>query len=356
MLVAIGQIDTIIGDFKGNGQKIYSYVQKAAAHGADLIVFPEMCVCGYPPMDLLDHESFVEENLKTVRWLQYNCPPQIGVLIGYVDKNLSSSGKRLKNVASIIKNGRILMTQEKTLLPTYDVFDEARYFEPATERKVIPWGSERIGIAICEDVWWEVEASANIRYPIDPVKDLLDRGATLIICPSSSPFYIGKPEVRFSLLSKIGNTSGIPAIYVNMVGGNDSLIFDGRSMVTSPEGKLVFLDKAFQESLSFVETDSERKEVPLELEKNSELESALVLGLRDYFAKCGFDKAHLNLSGGIDSSLAAAIAVKALGPKNVVPLALPSRYSSEGSYNDAKKLCDNLGMDLMKIDIEPIFS
>ena len=355
MKVAIGQINPAIGDFSGNAAKILDYVTKAERGGADVIVFPEMCVCGYPPMDLLDHVSFVEANLKTLRLIQQRSPKGIGIVLGYVDKNRTSAGKPLVNAVSLIRNGEVLLTQTKSLLPTYDVFDEARYFEPADRRRVSAFKGEQIGIAICEDIWWEAEQPAALHYPVDPVKELLDQGATVIFSPSASPFYSGKLDVRLRLLSSIGKSSGVPVVYVNMVGGNDSLIFDGRSLVTSAEGDLNFLGAGFEEQLAFVDTKSLKLKIALEVNRYEELEQALVLGIRDYLDKCGFKRVHVGLSGGIDSSVVAVLATKAVGSENVTVFALPSRYSSEGSRDDAQTLAENLGIKLHSLSIEEMF-
>ncbi|MCK5005967.1 MAG: NAD+ synthase [Spirochaetales bacterium] len=355
MKVAIGQINPAIGDFSGNAAKILDYVTKAERGGADVIVFPEMCVCGYPPMDLLDHVSFVEANLKTLRLIQQRSPKGIGIVLGYVDKNRTSAGKPLVNAVSLIRNGEVLLTQTKSLLPTYDVFDEARYFEPADRRRVSAFKGEQIGIAICEDIWWEAEQPAALHYPVDPVKELLDQGATVIFSPSASPFYSGKLDVRLRLLSSIGKSSGVPVVYVNMVGGNDSLIFDGRSLVTSAEGDLNFLGAGFEEQLAFVDTKSLKSKIALEVNRYEELEQALVLGIRDYLDKCGFKRVHVGLSGGIDSSVVAVLATKAVGSENVTVFALPSRYSSEGSRDDAQTLAENLGIKLHSLSIEEMF-
>ncbi len=356
MKVACGQVDPTIGDFAGNLEKVLSFSRRAREAGCALAVFPEMCLCGYPPMDLLEQDSFVEENLKTLRTLQTHAPRGIGIVVGYVDRNRSRPGKGLLNVASLICDGSILHTQAKTLLPTYDVFDEARWFEPADRRTVVTFAGERIGIAICEDLWWEEEAATGLRYPVDPIAELLDAGATLIVAPTASPFHEGKPRTRLELFSRVGKSSGVPVIYVNIVGGNDNLIFDGQSMVTSREGKLVHLGAAFEEELAFTDTAAACPEVALPSDPWRQIEGALVLGIRDYVRKCGFPRVHLGLSGGIDSALVATLAVEALGPERVDVFGLPSRYSSEGSITDAQELARNLGLSLKVLPIEEIFT
>ncbi len=354
--IALGQINPTIGGFQGNAARILEYVAEASRRGAELVVFPELAVCGYPPMDLLDHASFVETSLKALRRIQQSAPPGIGVVLGYVDRNQSQSGRPLVNAVSVIQDGRILFTQTKSLLPTYDVFDEARYFEPAPQRRVFPYKGQRLGIAICEDIWWESERTGSVRYPVDPVHELLDRGATLIVAPSASPFYAGKAQIRLRLLSSIGKSSGVPVVYVNMVGGNDSLLFDGRSMVTSPAGELVHLAAGFEERLEMVDLERLPGEIPLPEDRYADLEQALVLGIRDYLAKNRFQHVHLGLSGGIDSSLVAALATRALGREGVTVFALPSRYSSPSSSRDASALASNLGLRLESVPIEQVFS
>ena len=355
MKIAIGQINPTIGDFAGNAAKILEYINRAHTESADLVVFPEMCICGYPPMDLLDHGSFVEANLKALRFIQQRAPADLGIVLGYVDRSRSSSGKPLVNAASLIHNGAVQFTQTKSLLPTYDVFDEARYFEPAAERCTVAFKGEQIGIAICEDIWWETDQQGALPYPVDPVKELVDQGATVIISPSASPFYSGKLDIRYRLLSSIGKSSGIPIVYVNTVGGNDSLVFDGRSLVTSPTGALSFLGADFEEQLAFVDTGDLAPTADVRVDRYVEIEQALVLGIRDYLGKCGFQRVHVGLSGGIDSSVVAVLAVKAVGSENVQLFALPSRYSSPGSWEDARRLAENLGVEIESLSIEAMF-
>ena len=355
MRIACGQINPLIGDFKGNCEKVLSFAGRAKEAGCSLVVFPELCLCGYPPMDLLEYELFVEENLKAVLQLQSAAPKGIGIVVGYVDRNRGRPGKALVNAVSLLVDGRIIHTQAKTLLPTYDVFDEARWFEPAAARSIVAFQGENLGIAICEDIWWEGETAPGLRYPVDPVTELLDAGATLILSPSASPFHAGKPRIRLDLLSRIGKTSGVPVVYVNTVGANDNIIFDGQSMVTSKDGTLVFMGKAFEEELAVVDTDTAGPEVPLPQDRYAQIEGALVLGIRDYVRKCGFTRVHLGLSGGIDSALVAVLAVKALGAERVDVFGLPSRYSSTGSVEDARTLAANLGLTLRLMSIEDIF-
>jgi NAD+ synthase (glutamine-hydrolysing) len=336
--------------------KILAMTDRAGGAGAELVVFPELCICGYPPMDLLDQQSFAEANLRALQRLLKEADTKIGLLVGYVDINRESGGKSFRNVSSLLYGGKLLFSQAKTLLPTYDVFDEARYFEPASARALAEFKGEKIGVAICEDIWWEAENRSTYLLDTDPVKELLEAGATLICVPSASPFHSGKPEVRLKLLQRIGRTGGVPAVYANLVGGNDSLIFDGQSFMTSREGKLVARAGAFEEDLLIGDTGCLGPELSLNTDRYGELERALVLGLSDYAAKCGFHRVHLGLSGGIDSAVTAVLAVNAMGPENVHAFALPSRYTSQESRRDAAELARNLGIELSELSIEATFS
>jgi len=353
--IAVGQVNSVITDFMNNAKNILALIKRAKEEGSELIVFPELSVCGYPPMDLLDLDNFVEECMKAVRFIQHRAPKNIGVVLGYVDQNRSYTGKKLMNVASLIYDNRIVFSQAKTLLPTYDVFDESRYFEPAKHRRVVEFKGKKLGIAICEDMWWEQEKHSGEKYATDPVKDLLDQGAQVLLVPSASPFYAGKLKVRYSLISEINKKTGIPVVYVNSAGANDSLIFDGRSMYVSAEGRLELLAGAFAEDFAVIDTEKSNGTISLTEDKYADIEHALVLGIRDYIHKCGFSRVHLGLSGGIDSALTTVLAVFALGKENVTAFAMPSRYSTEASLEDARLLCKNLGISLRVISIENIF-
>lgn len=356
MRIGLAQMNPVIGDFSGNVKKICSFAMDAYRQQADLVIFPELALCGYPPMDLLEHPSFVQENLRALRTLQHELPPALGVVVGYVEKNKSAAGKPLHNTAALIHQRRILLRQHKTLLPTYDVFDEARYFEPASERIVVPFKQRRLGIAICEDMWGETEPQPGLRYPIDPIQDLLDQGAEIILIPSASPYYMEKVLLRAKIMELIGKGSGVPLVYVNMVGANDSLIFDGQSLVTDREGRLVFRAPAFEEGLFLIDTDALPAPLPpLEVTRLEEVREALHLGIRDYLTKTGFDRVHLGLSGGIDSALVATLAVEALGPERVSAFLMPSQFSSEGSVHDATALAGNLGIQAHTLPIRAVF-
>ena len=356
MRIALAQINSTVGDFAGNSARILSRLREARALNADLVVFPELCLCGYPPMDLLDHASFVEQNRKALRHLQHAMPPGLGAVIGYVDRNRGAAGKHLANAASLLADGRILHSQAKTLLPAYDVFDESRYFEPAAERRLAHFKGERIGITICEDIWWETEPDPAGRYAVDPVRDCLDQGATLLVAPSASPYYRGKPRVRRRLLAGIGAGAGVPVVYVNMVGGNDGLLFDGQSMVTDAGGELVLQCAGFEEQL--LVWDSGRPGVPVAPGRDDwhAAERALGMGIADYLRKTHHERVHVSVSGGIDSALVAALAARALGPERVTAFSLPSMYSSQGSRTDAALLCERLGVPMHTIAIEELYA
>jgi len=349
MKIALVQMDSVIGDFEGNVGKIVELSGKAMAsqgrdHAPDLVVFPELVVCGYPPMDLLDQATFVERNLSALRALQKALPSEAAVAVGYVDKNRSGSGRSLVNAYSVIFGGKIVFTQTKTLLPTYDVFDEARYFEPAKTRKVFTPTGGRIGFAICEDFWWEAPPSPSFKYEVDPVKDLLDSSIDLLIVPSASPFVTGKIETRLALARGSTSQGRIPVLYCNAVGANDSLVFDGRSFAMRPDGSLAGICGWGEEILLF-DTGSLKAESmtlegaragsvsPATLKIDAPVEEqhkAIVAGIRDYMRKSGFEKACLGLSGGIDSALIAILAAEAIGASNIACLSMPSRFSSEG--------------------------
>ena len=398
MIVTIVQMNSVIGDFDGNARRISELAAKAIGAGGDraapgmpdFIVFPEMALCGYPPMDLLDQDAFVDGNLSAMRRLQKELPPGVAVGVGYVDRNRSGSGRSLVNAYSVIAGGKVVFTQEKTLLPTYDVFDEARYFEPAKARKVFTPPSGRIGFAICEDFWWEAPPSPSFKYPLDPVKELLDSDIDMLIVPSASPFVSGKLKTRLGLARKTAREGHIPVLYCNAVGANDSLVFDGRSFAVSPEGETVAMC-GWDEALLTIDTDTLAASTtaanaapaaagPGAIAKShnfaespnaataaaaagapgaaaiEEIHQALVVGIRDYLRKSGFSAACLGLSGGIDSAIVAVLAAEALGPANVTCVAMPSRFSSEGSIDDSVELCRRADMRLERLSIESPFT
>ena len=380
MRISIAQINSTIGDFSGNREKILSFAQKAADQGAALALFPELAVCGYPPMDLLDQDRFVELNIRTIRMLQRELPRDLAVGLGFVNRNPYSQGKSLVNEYGVIWKGELVFEQIKTLLPTYDVFDEARNFEPAREWSVFEYQGERIGFAVCEDIWRETEIPGT-NYVRDPVRELLDRGISLLCAPSASPYVAGKQKSRRALAERIAFRGNIPLVYINAVGANDSILFDGRSFVLVPPAgtvsacSQVLRARSFEEELLFWDFSGARKpegvpageggpdpldnEDPFNVGLNRYeldiLEEGLVLGIRDYMAKCGFKRAHLGLSGGIDSALVACLGVKAIGRDRIVCFSMPSRFSSPGSKDDAAELAANLGCRYETLPIEQVF-
>jgi NAD+ synthase (glutamine-hydrolysing) len=363
MRISVAQINSTIGDFSGNRAKILAFARKAKdEHGAELALFPELAVCGYPPMDLLDQDCFVEQNIRSLRLLQRELPSGLAVGLGYVNRNPSVQGKALVNTFGVILDGELVFEQAKTLLPTYDVFDEARNFEPASSWPCFEYRGERIGIAICEDVWRETETPGT-KYAEDPVRRLLDRGISLLAVPSASPYYAGKHRARLELAERIARRGGLSLIYINAVGANDSIIFDGRSFFMGTD-KGVKTAAPFAEDIVTVDMEAYRRagqDTPAysRIEPTDEidtLEDALVMGISEYMRKCGFTRAHLGLSGGIDSALVAYLAVRAVGAENVVTISMPSRFSSQGSRDDAALLSANLGCRYEILPIEPVFT
>lgn len=360
MKIALGQINTTIADFAGNRKRIEQQTQKALQDGADLIVFPELAVCGYPPLDLMTYRAFIDRNIESVETLKETLPKGIAVAVGHVERNRSDAGKAFRNSVSVIYDGKIIHRQDKTLLPTYDVFDEDRYFEPAHERTVLEFRGKRIGFAICEDIWAENIGDSRVTYHRDPVTELGEAGVDILIAPSASPFYSGKTSIRREIVEEISRKFNCHTIYVNAVGANDLFIFDGNSIVSNPGGGIAALCNSFEEDLQIIDTTQTVVVSASELEeisdKNVNLEKALILGVQDYMRKNGFSTVNLGLSGGIDSALVAVIAAKAMGAENVHAYAMPSRYSSDHSLADAEQLARNLGIGYEILPIEKMFS
>ncbi len=351
MKIAIAQIDTTVGDFEGNAAKIAERIKLAETSGADLVVFPELCVTSYPPRDLLEKSYFILKNLEAVERLAKKCN-NIAAIVGFVSVNESTTGKGLFNSAAFLYKGKIEFIQHKALLPTYDVFDEARHFEPGTTHKVHKFKGKNIGITICEDVWSTVNIGGRRLYHYDPVEKLVKDGADIIINISASPFHVGKGKIRESLLTSTAKRHNVPIVYTNMVGGNDELIFDGMSIIVNERGELVHEGKRFEEDFFIIDTEAlpAAGDLP-QLPEVEECWRALVLGIVDYINKCGFKKVVIGLSGGIDSALVAVLAATAIGSANVLGVAMPSPYSSEDSVKDAEALAKNLGISF---DIVPI--
>ncbi|MCE9624255.1 MAG: NAD+ synthase [Deltaproteobacteria bacterium] len=354
MKIALAQINTTIGDFEGNLKRVLEALKRSSARGADLVVFPELTLTGYPPKDLLDRPDFVEANLRALRDLTRRVSSP-ACLVGFVDRRNSAQGKPLANAAALISKKKVLGIKHKMLLPTYDVFDEGRYFEPGIESPVFFFSGEALGVSICEDIWNDSTFWGRTAYPIDPVLQQARAGAKLLVNISASPYSRGKETVRRALLQRQALRYRVPLVYVNLVGGNDDLVFDGQSLVLNEAGKVLRQLKAFEEDLQVVDLDGLR---PIRLPKLSEeslVLDALVLGLRDYMRKCGFSKAVVGLSGGIDSALTAWVAVRALGAKNVLGVSLPSEFSSPGSLADAKSLAAALKIEYRVYPIAPLY-
>jgi len=355
MKVALGQINPTVGDFEGNAARIRDSAAEARRRGADLAVFSELCLCGYPPFDLVERPAFVQRNLEELDRLAAEIPlPSIVGLVGHAQDEV---GKRVANCAALVGYGRVLFLQRKMLLPTYDVFDESRYFQPAHTQHAVEFCGIALGITICEDIWNDKQFWARPLYERDPVAELVGKGAELIINISSSPFHLHKRDLRSKMISALAARHARPVVYVNQVGGNDSLVFDGASCVYSGKGELAARAAAFAEDLVLYDTETQRGDIHPQPEEEIEaVHQALVLGARDYVRKCGFRRVIVGLSGGIDSAVVATLATEAVGPANVLGVGMPGPYSSEGSVADARQLAKNLGIEFQLIPITEIFA
>jgi NAD+ synthetase len=354
MKIALAQTNTTVGDFSGNAAKIVAAYQRGVEAGAELVVCPELAICGYPPRDLLSKREFLPANWSTVQRLA-EATGSTGLLVGYAGTSDKRPGREATNSAALLHHGSVLALRHKTLLPTYDVFDEDRYFEPATENLPVAFDGQKIGITICEDIWNDEDFWKDRRYPRNPAVDLVQAGATLLLNLSASPWHLGKNRFRRAMLSNLAAKTKCPLVYCNLVGGNDELVFDGASLVFTETGELAAEGRLFDEDFLVVNTASLG---PIGLQTMADEEKvyrALVLGLRDYMHKCGFKSAVLGLSGGIDSALTAVIAVEALGPENVRGVSLPSQFSSKGSLEDAQLLAQKLGIPYDVIPIQTAF-
>lgn len=360
MKIAIAQLNPTIGDLPVNAQNILAAAQKAAAAGARLLLTPELSLCGYPPRDLLLNPSFVEAMGITLQKLAGDLPPELAVLVGTVEENFkahATGGKSLFNSIAVLEGGKVQQIFHKRLLPTYDVFDEHRYFEPGLQANYFTLDNLDIGVTICEDLWNDEEFWGKRSYAVNPIADLAIIGVDLIVNLSASPYSVGKQRFREAMLRHSALRFQQPMIYANQVGGNDDLIFDGRSFALNRQGKLVCRAKGFEPDLVIIKFDELRRDLQLssvspEFDgEDEEIWHALVLGVQDYARKCRFSKVVLGLSGGVDSSLVAAIASAALGKENVLGVLMPSPYSSEHSISDALALAENLGI---KTNILPI--
>ncbi len=354
MKIALAQINTTVGDLSGNEAKILAAYKRGCDAGAELVIFPELTTVGYPPRDLLLKKDLVAKNLALLDRLAA-ANQSTAMLIGFVSEHKDTPGRELTNDVALLQNGKIVTTRTKTLLPTYDVFDEDRYFEPGLKNAPVPFGKTTLGLTICEDIWNDEDFWPQRRYRANPVSGLLKSGAEIIFNVSASPWSLGKEKVRYEMLASVARKSGKPVVLCNLVGGNDELVFDGNSLVFNGAGELIAEAKAFAEDFLVVDTATAK---PIQLQAVSDEENihnALVLGLRDYFQKCGFKSAVLGLSGGIDSALVAYLAAIALGAENVHGVSLPSEFSSKGSLDDARQLAKNLGIRYDVIPIQTAF-
>jgi NAD+ synthetase len=365
MIAGLLQLNSTVGDFAANREKLTTAYDEAVRRGAEFVLAPELFLCGYPPRDLLHRDDFVEANLTAL----VETAKQIGnvpLCVGYVKRNPERPGRALKNAAAVLQNGKIIWDTVKSLLPTYDVFDEDRYFEPARKVEPFVFNGRKLGITICEDIWNDEDFWPDRLYLRDPVKELISQGAEVILNISASPWSDGKERTRLEMFRRLARDERIPLAQVNAVGANDELIFDGHSVAVDSRGQIVALGRGFAEEVIVVDLISGKEaqarqpgagdvchhEFPAREEL---LFSALSLGIRDYVRKCGFKSVILGLSGGIDSALIAVIAADAVGPENVLGVSMPARYSSQGSLTDAEKLARNLGIRYEVLPIEPAF-
>jgi len=353
--IALAQINTTVGDLAGNEAKILDSSARARSEGVDLVLFPELSITGYPPRDLLLKKDFIAGNLAVLQRLAAASGPA-ALLVGYVGENKDTPGRDVTNSAALLQNGRIVDTRTKTLLPTYDVFDEDRYFEPARNNAPLSIANQICGVTICEDIWNDEDFWPHRRYRANPAGEVLAAGARHLFNISASPWHVGKEKLRAQMVASFARKSGCPAALCNLVGGNDELIFDGDSLVFNAAGELIAQGKAFEEDFVVVDTEKSPAIFPVTPSDEEHVYRALVLGLRDYFHKCGFRSAVLGLSGGIDSAVVACLAVAALGADHVQGVSLPSQFSSQGSLDDARLLAKRLGLRYDVIPIQPPFA
>ncbi len=355
MKIALGQINPTVGDFQGNAAKIIEFARRAQSENAGLVLFPELSVCGYPPRDLVERASFVARNHESLDHIAA-ATRGIAVICGAVTPAQAETGKSVMNSAAMLKDGKVAFLQSKMLLPTYDVFDEMRNFAPAKSQQVFPFCGKQMALTICEDAWNDKQFWNKRLYTFDPVEALIHAGGNFLLNISASPFWIGKRELRRDMLATIARQYKVPVVMVNQVGGNDSLVFDGSSLVLNPAGEVIAQGMSFEEDIIYFDSDRLTGELHDQVEgEEASVYSALVLGTRDYVRKCGFRQVIIGLSGGIDSALTAAIAADALGPENVIGVGMPGPYSSQGSIDDARSLANNLGIRFELLCISDIF-
>ena len=356
MRLALAQLNTTVGDLRGNCARLRAAYQRARAAGADLMLAPELAITGYPPRDLLAKRRFVQDNLHALDELAGSIG-ETALLVGYVEQNPNQPGRAYLNAAALLHRGQIVARRYKTLLPTYDVFDEDRYFQPAETNTVVELAGAKLAVTICEDIWNAQDYWSARLYRRDPVEELVLAGQpSLILNISASPFHLGKAALRQDMLRAVAVKYRTPLAYCNLVGGNDELVFDGQSLVFDAAGQLLAHGAAFQEDLLIVDLPGPGVPAPSLPAPCAAVHDALVLGLRDYVHKCGFKSVVLGLSGGIDSAVTAALAVTALGRENVMGVSLPSQFSSQGSLDDARELAGNLGIRYDVIPIQDSFA
>ncbi len=357
MKITISQLNPTVGDIDGNLAKMKQTIALASVEKTDLVVFSELFVTGYPPRDFLNRVSFIKKSEQAIADVKSVSKeyPKLGILFGAPAKTNMDIGRGLYNAAFLINNGKIKQIQQKSLLPTYDVFDEARYFDPARQIQVIEFKDEMLGISICEDAWNDPELWPRRFYNQDPIEILAKQKATLMINISASPFHMGKEKLRFKLISNHAKKYKLPFVFVNQIGGNDELVFDGRSIFVDNKGRAVWIGESFREVIKTIDTKETGKAATYDFQ--DEIESvyeALVLGIKDYVHKCGFKGVMLGLSGGIDSAVTCALACAAIGPENVWGITMPGPFSSKGSVDDSIGLANNLGIQIKEIPIDVI--
>src|SRR6266513_93835 len=356
MKIGFAQINPTVGDLRGNCELITRAYERLAAAGAELVLTPELAITGYPPQDLVLKSRFVPENMELLAKLHARVG-DAALLVGFVDRN-EGRGKPFRNAAALLERGKPIRKTYKSLLPTYDVFDEERYFQPAESVEPFVVHGKKIGVTICEDIWTEHYLPRPL-YDCEPVRSLVEQGAEIIVNLSSSPFSLHKPAIRYEMVAGLARAHQRPISYCNLIGGNDQLVFDGNSFAVNSAGNVIAQLAAFREDERAVDTDSSSA---IEFHQGpagagfEELFAALSLGVRDYFRKCGFHSAVVGLSGGVDSAVTAVIAVDALGAKNVTGVSMPSPYSSRGSIDDARALARNLGIKFLEVPIGDAFA
>jgi NAD+ synthase/NAD+ synthase (glutamine-hydrolysing) len=353
--IALGQINPTVGDFSGNAAKIIQFALQARSAGAGLILFPELAVSGYPPLDLVERPSFVARSRATAERIAAETQG-IAVVCGMATSAEADSGKKVMNSAALLREGRIDFIQSKMLLPTYDVFDEARNFAPAKSQQLFSFCGKQMALTICEDAWNDNRFWNRQLYRIDPVEQLVRAGGNFVLNISASPFWLGKRALRRDMLASIAQNQKVPVAMVNQVGGNDSLVFDGSSLVIAPDGMVIAQAKSFEEDLIYFDSENLTGDMHVQVEsEEASAYAALVLGTRDYVHKCGFQRAIIGLSGGIDSALTASIAADALGPESIIGVGMPGPYSSPGSIDDARALANNLKIRFELLSINEIY-